>query len=73
MKRKPPPNHKLLEERFAQQMSRAALASESGVSAKTLWEYETRGTYVRMSNASRVAAALKKPISALFDEAWVIG
>lgn len=73
MKRKPLPHQGLLRERFAQQMSRAALAEKAGVTQKTIWEHETRGGWVRMDNAAAIASALGKNVFDVYDDSAVIG
>lgn len=73
MKRKPPPNQKVLTARFAAQMSRATLAKKSDVSAKTIWNLEKKGGFTRMENAKRISAGLGETVTNLFDEDSVIG
>lgn len=73
MKRSAPPNLALQRERFRQQMTRAALARQTHISRKCLWEIESKGTNVRMDTAGRIASALGVEIETLFRPDQVIG
>jgi DNA-binding XRE family transcriptional regulator len=67
------PNLDLRRERFAQQMTRSALSDRTGISRKTLISVESRRSRVRLDTASRIAKALDRDVSDLFDMAEVIG
>lgn len=73
MKRKPWPNQVLLQERSDQHVTREELARRTGISRKTLWLHETKGSRIRLGNAGVIATALGKRVSELFHPELVIG
>jgi DNA-binding XRE family transcriptional regulator len=70
---KPAPNLDLQRERFRQQMTRASLSRQTHISRKALIDIEQRRTRVRLGTASRIAKALNKEVSDLFNTDEVIG
>lgn len=70
---RPAPNLLLQRERFRKQMTRSALADQTGVSRKALLDIEKRRTRVRLDTAGRIAQALECGVEDIFDVSEVIG
>lgn len=67
------PNLDLRRERFRQQMTRSALERSTGLSRKSLLDIEERRVRPRLDTAARIAKALDREVSDLFDFDEVIG